>query len=125
VSKQTVTATAERIIRRRAGARNNLPVVIDPECEGIRIAGRRGYYTSPGGKTVVLYPGAYGWPTQYHCSTRQVEVDADTWGAACLGAAYGRAYRLIERIVGNRVVPLALISPRDFVESEARELLAD
>ena len=41
------------------------------------VTGRRGYFTTPSGKTVVLHPGAYGWRTVYWASDLHVEVGAD------------------------------------------------
>ena len=40
------------------------------------VYGERGYWTTPSGRTRVLYPSAYKWPTVYHCSTMRVEVGA-------------------------------------------------
>lgn len=65
------------LVRREAGCRLNdtFPKVIVVEgCDSPHLCGNRFYWTTPSGKTIVTYPGAYKWPTIYHSSTRYVVV---------------------------------------------------
>ena len=39
-----------------------------------KLVGRSYYWTTLSGKTEVRHPGAYGWPTLYHASTRRIQV---------------------------------------------------
>ena len=68
-----------RAIKRRIDAPNYVDVVVlegskKRENSRPKLVGNSGYFTTPSGKTVVAYPGAYGWRTVYHCSTERVEV---------------------------------------------------
>jgi len=49
------------------------------------LGGVAGHHTTPSGKTVVRYPGAYKWKTVYHCSTEHITV-----GTRWAGAIYRR-----------------------------------
>jgi len=67
-------------IREDLGESNHVPVTILHKKRGKKppVIGKRGYYTTPSGKTLVKYPSAYSWPTVYHCSTRKIVV-GETW----------------------------------------------
>jgi len=70
------SVAARRAVRDAAGLlrsdRTRVDVIVGtsaPTCEGASY-----FFTTMSGKTVVHHPGAYGWRTLYHCSTRRVEV---------------------------------------------------
>lgn len=74
-----MTTKQRTAIRRLAGVRryDSRPIVIVDGNAAPHVTGHSYYHTTPSGKTIVRHPAAYRWPTQYHCSTRRVEVGAD------------------------------------------------
>ena len=65
-------------VRRQADAYGTrYPVEVVEGHKAPTLEGESGYYTTLSGKTRVMHPGAYKWPTIYHCSTIRVEVGAD------------------------------------------------
>lgn len=64
------------LIRNELGLNKNnrYPVVIIEGNSPPEIKGKKPYWTTPSGKTIVHHPSAYGWKTLYHKSTRRVEV---------------------------------------------------
>ena len=50
------------------------PIVVEEGNDGPRVEGEPHYHTTPSGKTIVRYPGAYKWPTLYHPSTIRIVV---------------------------------------------------
>lgn len=66
-------------IRRLGGLKGTTcPIFVIPGKQSPKLAGDGFYFTTPSGKTIVHHPNAYGWRTQYHPSTRRVEVGS-TW----------------------------------------------
>jgi len=67
-------------VRHAAGGRGaadyRVPVIVVAGRERPRYRGEGGYHTTMSGRTRVYHPGAYGYRTLYHCSTRRVEVGA-------------------------------------------------
>lgn len=63
-----------RIARQTAGASVSCPVEVIDGDSPPKLVGESYYWTTPSGKTVVRYPGAYRWRTVYHASTRRVVV---------------------------------------------------
>lgn len=67
--------TAARLAAGVNRGNNSYPViVIRGGALAPRLLGDDYYWTTPSGKTVVHYPGAYKWPTRYWPSTRRVVV---------------------------------------------------
>jgi hypothetical protein len=69
------TAVEDRALRRLCGEDGSTKVEIVARGD-VKVTGEGGYHTTPSGKTIVHHPGAYGWRTVYHCSTRAVEIPA-------------------------------------------------
>jgi hypothetical protein len=77
INNMNITQEQRTRARRAAGLRpyDSRPVhVIPGGAMPPKLIGHSYFFTTPSGKTVVRYPSAYGWPTQYHCSTRRVVV---------------------------------------------------
>lgn len=78
ISRTAETTARQRTIARRAAGLSRYdsrPVIV---VEGGHLppkqVGHSYYHTTPSGKTIVHSPGAYGWRTVYHPSTRRVVV---------------------------------------------------
>jgi hypothetical protein len=61
----------------KKGLPTTTPIEVIPGKTPPIIKGHSGYHTTPSGKTVVQYPGAYKWRTVYHCSNIRVVVGYD------------------------------------------------
>ena len=83
------TISSNSVLRQLAGldSRDSFATVkIVPGDAPPRQVGRSYYWTTPSGKTEVRHPNAYKWPTQYHGSTRRVEVGR-VWLAELVASA--------------------------------------
>jgi len=76
VMSMTPCRNERRALRRLAGMdrHDSCPVRVTHGFSAPREAGESYHWTTPSGLTRVWYPGAYGWPTMYHASTRRIEV---------------------------------------------------
>lgn len=80
--QRTAARMAAGAVSGNGRAINSYPVhVIVGGALAPRLLGTSYYHTTLSGKTIVRYPSAYGWPTQYHHSTHRVVV-GDQWLAA-------------------------------------------
>lgn len=77
-AKITTTGKIRQKLRVLAGysPRETHPVIdiVSGSTEPPIRSGRRGYWTTPSGRTVVHNPAVYGWRTLYHKSTCSVRV---------------------------------------------------
>lgn len=119
ITKSVSTASREidRLIRRKAGAGANVPiVVVSGSRSAPRLLGTGGYYTTPGGARIDhpnAYRRAWGKPV-YHGSTLRVEVGG-IW--VCLRLARIPAERdtrpsLAERCGLKKSTPVGIVRDR-------------
>lgn len=49
-----------------------------------KLIGDNGYWTTPSGKTKIIYPNAYRWPKVYHPSTKRIIVGRKFLDKKCI-----------------------------------------
>lgn len=89
MTTKTLAREISRTVRAAAGLSGTpYPIRVIDGDQAPALRGRSYYWTTTSGKTEVRHPGAYGWPTLYHASTRRIEVGADWLAARGLAPEY-------------------------------------
>lgn len=65
---------AVRLLARQSGT--NCPIVTVPGAQWPRLMGESYYFTNKSGQ-IIRHPSGYGYPMEYHASTRRIEVGED------------------------------------------------